>query len=401
MAVNTKYFTSAMTSAPAMSGSVGAMIGVLDACLKDGFNTQTLTSLVVASDVATGTKTTHGYAVHQVIVITGASPAALNDEWIVTSVTADEFTFATTGISDQTASGTIVCKVAAAGWEKQFSGTNLAVYRSTDVLSSLIPIKIDDTVGQYSSAILAESWTDIATAVNSCGTKYFRKSSTTDATARPYILVADVRTFYIGIDWNSAGTYDFYSFGDFATTVAADGYNSRLMGHLATTATKGSQLVTPIAWCEDVIGNLGYALVPRNYAQIVGAISAWQMSLCAASFPGSGNTTYQYLWAVSGNHGYQANVYGLFPTPSLADSGYHFVPVYIAEKPAAGRVLRGTQRGLLHVIEQIPQTTGFQVLTGVTGVAGNKVVLVAANANVWNNGHIYVACSVAISLGDW
>ena len=76
--VKTKWFASTMAGAPALSGSVGAMISVLDACLKDGFNLLTLDSLVVASNVATGTKTSHGYIVNQVVLISGASPAGLN-----------------------------------------------------------------------------------------------------------------------------------------------------------------------------------------------------------------------------------------------------------------------------------------------------------------------------------
>jgi len=49
------YFDSTMTGAPALSGTAGTLIGLLDACLQDGFGGVTLDSLVVASNVATAT----------------------------------------------------------------------------------------------------------------------------------------------------------------------------------------------------------------------------------------------------------------------------------------------------------------------------------------------------------
>jgi hypothetical protein len=52
---NTKWYRSTMTGAAALSGQAGKLIDVLDACLINGFNQVTLTSLVVASNVATCT----------------------------------------------------------------------------------------------------------------------------------------------------------------------------------------------------------------------------------------------------------------------------------------------------------------------------------------------------------
>lgn len=400
-AVKTKWFANTMAGAPALSGSVGAMLSVLDACLKDGFNLLTLDSLVVASNVATCTKTSHGFIVNQVVLIAGASPAGLNGEYTVTEVTASTFKFATTGISDQTATGTITAKAAPCGWEKQFSGTNLAVYRSGDVLSSRIPIKVDDTVGQYSSVLMAEAFTDISTPVNSCGTHYFKKSSTTDATARPWLLIADDKTFYLGVDWNSAGTYDFQSFGDFASTVVGDGFNARLQGHNVSGPTsKGQGTMLALAGCEDFSGNVPVGLFPRSYAQTLGTVAAYQGSLCAISFIISGTQSYQ--WVLSGNHGY-SSIPAFVPiaAPSLADSGYHFSPVVFVERSGGGRVLRGTQRGLLHVLEQLPIASGYQVLTGVENVAGGNVLMVASAAHVWVGSHIYPSAVLAFSLGDW
>jgi hypothetical protein len=69
--------------------------------------TQTLTSVVVASNVATATLTAHGYAVGDKLTIAGANLAYANGTIVVVSVpTANTFTYAAVG-SDATATGTI------------------------------------------------------------------------------------------------------------------------------------------------------------------------------------------------------------------------------------------------------------------------------------------------------
>ena len=108
-----RYYDVTMSGAPALSGTAGALIGVLDACLVDGFGSVTLDSAAVASNVATRSISTgHGFAMigdtGSVIRIAGATPSGLNGDWRVASVPGSTtFTFVTSGISDQTASGTI------------------------------------------------------------------------------------------------------------------------------------------------------------------------------------------------------------------------------------------------------------------------------------------------------
>lgn len=402
MAVKTKLFYSTMTGAPTLSGTAGDMLAVLNACLVDGFNSQTITSLVIASNVATITKNGHGFIANQVVEISGATPAALNDTWLITSADANTCTFSTTGLVDQTATGTITCKVASCGWEKQFSDTNRAVYRSGNAQSTLIPIRVDDTVGQYSTVLMAESFSDISTPVTSSATHYFKKSSATSATTRPWIIISDDKTFYLGLDWNSTGTYDFVSFGDFDSNVPADAYKARIQGCSSSApAAKGQYHSIYNAMWEDQSGSTAVAVAPRSYAQTGAALALYQGSLCAASTYSATNVTV-YVWAFSGNHGYSNNpAQAPIVSPGLADSGYHFVPVYLLERPVAGRTFRGTQRGLLHVLEQLPISSGYQVLTGVNGIPGGRAIMVASYGHLWNGGHVYYASVVAFSLGDW
>lgn len=68
----------------------------------------TLTSVVVAANVATATKTAHGFSVGETVYISGGSLSYANGVKTIASVPdADTFTYAATG-SNATATGTIV-----------------------------------------------------------------------------------------------------------------------------------------------------------------------------------------------------------------------------------------------------------------------------------------------------
>lgn len=403
--INTKWFTSAMAGAPSVVGNIGGgLIGTLTACLKDGFNLLTLDSLVVAGNVATGTKAGHGFIVDQVVLIAGASPAGLNGEWRVSSVTSSTVMFNTTGISDQTATGTITIKAAPCGWLVPYTGTNQAVFKSGDGTSTQLPVRVDDTTAQYSAIRGAENFTDISTEVNGYATHYAKRSNATDANARPWLVVADGKTVYFGIQWTNAGAYDFYSFGDFDSFVAGDGANFRLQG-LVSSAPAALGYNSSVS--DAYPNGASYSQCPRAYTQIFGTIAIGQLSVAAATAfllpSGSAQTTYSF--ALSGNHGYR-NTGGtdaasdFWSTPGAADNGYHFFPVYLSENSAGGRLLRGKARGLLHVIEYLPQATGYSILGAVENVDGGKVLMARSNGS--NGANSYSAAStVAFSLGDW
>ena len=75
----------------------------------------TLTSVAVATNVATATLEAHGFAVGDVITVAGANLAYVNGtKTIATVPTADTFTYAATG-ADATATGTITARVTAQG----------------------------------------------------------------------------------------------------------------------------------------------------------------------------------------------------------------------------------------------------------------------------------------------
>jgi hypothetical protein len=204
----TRFFTSDMTNAPVMTPGAGGIIAVLDGCLLNGFNTKTLSSLSVTSGIATATVSSgHGYSLHSVIDISGASISALNDTHRILSVPdANTFTFDATGVSNGTATGTITAIMSVpTGWTKAFSGTNKAAYKSTTSASGFY-FRVDDS-GAYNNANGQpargyESMTDIDTGTAPFPTTAqqanFNWRRSTDASGdRLWALVADDQFFYL------------------------------------------------------------------------------------------------------------------------------------------------------------------------------------------------------------
>jgi len=214
-----KFFQNTMNGAPSLSGEADKLLGVLDACLVNGFGSVTLSSLVVVSGVATATQSTGHYFVERaVVLIAGATPSGLNGEKRITWVSATVFTFDATGISDQTATGTITAKMAPAGWEKVYTDPHRVVYRPTFAFSLRGYCRVDDSTTTYATMVGYEpgSMTDINTGT-AFSTKYLLKSSSANATARNWFVMADTGLLLVFVESASDNYFRSFAFGDFLT----------------------------------------------------------------------------------------------------------------------------------------------------------------------------------------
>lgn len=276
-----KAFNSTMSGAPTLNGTAGSLVSLLDACLKDGFGSVTLDSLVVASNVATGTVSAgHNLAMlgnaGPVITVAGATPSGLNGEWRIASVpNGTTFTFATSGITDQTATGTITAKRAPLGFSKVFSGTNKAAYRADDVSSTRLYLRVDDaTDAQWGYLRGYESMSDVDTGTGlfpSSGEVYAYKSSVASATARAWTLIGDSQSFYLfeqsdGTNWPSS-----VFFGDLVNYKSGDAYHCGLIGHYAKSASSNNADALRTAdqaghWLARAHTQLGGALTFGKYS---------------------------------------------------------------------------------------------------------------------------------------
>lgn len=201
-----KFFHSGMANAPALNGVAGSLLSVLDACLVDGFDLKTATSLVVSGGVATLTFAgTHAAEKDAVILVSGSSIAALNGEQKVVSKSGTTITFATAA-ADGAASGTITFKMAPAGWLKAFGGTNLAAYKSADPTSTRCLLRVDDTGTTIARVIGYETMTDVSTGTGPFPTQatvagggYWGKSGTANSTANRWFIAADSKFFILHV----------------------------------------------------------------------------------------------------------------------------------------------------------------------------------------------------------
>lgn len=140
-----KWFSFNNTNAPQLSNTWGCMIDLLDACLVTGFGSQTVSSLIVKNGVATATfGTSHNLKQFQVIEISGATNAILNNEFKILGLTANTIEFLV-DLPDQTAAGVISCKLAPLGWTKEFTGTQKAVYQAGDKIANPFFLRIDNS----------------------------------------------------------------------------------------------------------------------------------------------------------------------------------------------------------------------------------------------------------------
>ena len=377
-----RVFQSTDSGAPALSGTAGTLIAVLDACLTNGYGAVTIDTLVVASNVATVTDSSgHGFTaigtVGPVIRIAGATPAGLNGDWRITYVSATQFTFATTGISDQTASGTITAKRAPLGFSKLFTGTaNKCAYRSDDVTGTRMYLRVDDSgttsarVRGYSAiadqaALDADTATDpYPTNTQYSGGGYWGKSSAASATARAWRIVGDSRGFMVWVNQsatvaNSIAVY----FGDFASEKTADAYGSVLYCGVTTTVENMGTLV--------LINGSTSIYIPRSHTQIGTSIAA-----------------------VAYTHKIQANYLGGtgITYPSAVGNQFYAAPVELWESLT---IFRGILPGIWCPLHPGGGLTDAAIISDMAGLSGHSLQIDRCG---------YAGAAVAISVdisGPW
>lgn len=361
-----KYFHSNMPGAPVLSGTAGALIAILDACLKDGFGLKTVDSLVIAGGVATMTISTgmtfEQDAVVQIAGITGGA-AALNGDRRLLSIAGNTATFNATGVSDQTATGSITAKVSPLGWAKPFTGTNVAAYKASDPTALGMYLRVDDTGTTVARVVGYESMSGIntgtgpfPTAAQMSGGGYWEKSGAAGSAARNWIVVGDERAFYWWSVPNAPTTITsqgvLRGFGDLIPRRSTDGYAAFLSADAASIVTSTSAVY------DLLMSTNTYVAAPRAQS---GLGSGTQMLIFSESRRAT-TATYRSGMAA----GFSA------PFPNTADNGLDLDRVLALDMDFS---IRGTIPGLLH----FPQAVGFSFatwdkLTGQGTLAGRKLL---------------------------
>jgi len=334
MAHPVKFFNSDIPGAPQVSGTAGAMIAMLDAVLIDGFGLQSVTTASVVSGVCTlNYATTPSAQVGTVILVAGAMPSALNGEQKVLSVASNSVTFATAE-ADTTPTGTITTKVAPAGWVKEFSATNKAVYHIDLVKYPSAPaarVRIDDTTTYNAKIHGYTAMTDVDTGTGDFPTAaqinlYVCKSDAESTATRPWMVVADDRFVYVGIKHYTTSITSYgtcwFGFGAFKSQKQADAYAFMVTGNVPYTSPISAEQTYSIA------GTAGqtYSYVARSYTGI-----------------GAGLNVDLRTWL--GDWGGSGSGSAPLPYPNPADYGLYLCPADVFE--TTNYTYRGRLPGML------------------------------------------------------
>lgn len=344
-------FDSSQVGAPVLSGSAGALRAVIKACLVDGFGAGPVATLTVSGGIATATYAgAHPFKVGYVAQFAGATPAGLNGNKVILSVTGTSVTFAAPGVPDGAATGTITSKAAPAGWQELFAGalTNVIALKPSVVEATGCVLRVDDTDTINARVRAYEAMSDISTGVGmtplesqAAGGLWWPKSATANATARAWILVADARGFYLAVAPAGGDRYTLLFAGDIASLKSGDAYGYLLTGN------QGDQ--TNASSVPD--GCVGYShRSARTGAYLVRGYTAIGQSTAAQRLGAHHNGSTADVYA--GTAGYSLGAY-----PNGANNG---LLTGALELHAAG--LRGTLPGLLHPV----QDCGTSFATGAT-----------------------------------
>lgn len=247
-----------------------------------------------------------------------------------------------------------------AGWSKAFSGTNLAVYRSTATGATGFYLRVDDTTTTYATVRAYESMSDVNTGTNQIGVDlYWRKSSTADATARPYAFAMDERAFNLAAAWAASVSYaSIVTFGDFPSDVAGDGYALVFTGDTVSNAS--NVYSSNASWAAVSPGSTQAGIyAARSYTGSVGGVALGK-------------------WGAIG-----ATNFGLvgFANPNPANSDKYVLPIRLMEVTCFRGVLPG-QYNPLHSSTETQWSTQVGVVNGANRTFIN-VAMQSANQKVW------------------
>ncbi|UIJ76964.1 hypothetical protein [Acinetobacter sp. SH20PTE14] len=398
-----KFYVHTNTNAPQLTNNFGCMINVLDACLINGINVGQATSLTATGTAATllfGTG--HNLKQGQVIKIHGADQPEFNGEHrVLTIPNSNTVTFELLSPSSVSiATGTINASLPPLDWEKPFSGTGKAAYRSPNTMLPTRPFLrvVDDmdaawtsTYAKYAKVGIVEEMTDIDTMFgvqapfdsaspnkNWVGTgsgssahngwaKWFYalasnedtssiKSATPPEGARSWLVVGNSDCFYIFNRFHTDSRYGQRLLPQFFGAIDTD--YSKVFGLAAVfDYTSASTSTAPFSATPVSISDIAnHLILQRNHN--LNAIPVF----CNTKSPAGSNVR-------SGFSNYIAAPSGAVPVFSFK------VPVYEGSTP----------RGVMPLIEWLQQTTPYADLTFFKDSQSYKI---AANCMAYGDGQV-------------
>lgn len=372
-----KFYVHTNTNAPQLQNAYGCMIDVLDACLVNGFGSQTVSTLTASGTIVTASfGSAHNFMQYQVIKIVGANQSEFNGEHrILTVPNSTSITFQLANIPSVTnATGTVSCSLPSLGWLRPFSATGKAAYRSANTLLSSRPfLRVVDaldpvwnsTYSKYAKVGIVEDMSDIdtmfgaqapydaanpdknwigtgsgTTAMNGWAKWYYARGGLITATTSDvsttvngisaWIMIGNSDYFYIFPRSNPGDSFAHsYGFGLFKSLLNADNSNtflSAFSAHIAANSTGLRSVNTGL----NGTGTSQVLLLQRGYQQSTQFQNANTYSL---------NPSNSTIYSGAGDY---IGAYSLANISPLA-------PVFINES-----VLRGELEGIFWLLQNKP-----------------------------------------------
>jgi hypothetical protein len=381
-----RVFTNTQRGAPQRSGTAGTLLGVLRACLLDGYGAVSATSVTVAGGIATvQLPQGNSFDAGTVVRISGAAPASLNGDARVLAASSSQITVATHA-PDGPASGAIAVKMAPANWQERFANTvsNVGVFAPTAVEATGMLLRIDDSGTTNARVRGWETLQDASTGLGPIPTDtqvsgglWWPKSSTASTAARPWWLLADARGFYLAVDPLGSGRFTLLYAGDIASYAPADAWGWLLTGNQSDQTNMN---VTPDGCCgySSRSSVRAGAYLARLHTGLGGAYPAQRTE---SHHNGSSEA---YAGAAS---------YGIGAYPNGPNNG---LMTGALEVYALG--LRGRLPGLLHPFQDCSVTaiTSGTMVNGTDDFAGRSLLALRVGIpsyNMWG--------TVFLDTGPW
>lgn len=380
MANFVQIYKSTDTNAPVLTGQTSKLVDLLDAILVNGYSTAAVTSITRSSSTVTVTLTVANTTLvtGNYVKISGATETDYNGSWQITVSSSTVFTFDIGVLTPTTpATGTLLYRKAPLNWQKPYTGTNAAVFRSQNTGSPRHYLQVIDNAATAGGAKEAQIMAFEVMSAYNTGTGPFPttaqaanglacfKSNTADATARAWTIIGDDKTFYLQINANNtAGTTTLYGFGWFPSYKAGDAYNTFIAGapSFNVVSPVAAGLAVGTAWVgQGSAPTASSALyLPRAYSQTGGAVAACLL-------PGLGG----------------AQTFGLGTTgtayPEAVSAGAVVLPVFIGEA-IVGTPIRGRVPGFYPPFHTA-SFSNYDEISGVTGLSGLTLVVLTSQSN--------------------
>lgn len=346
------WFDSTETGAPTLNNVAGSLISLLRAVLINGFNVKAITSIAVASGVATVTCPAHGYSSSygKWLKISGASAPALNGVKQQTIVDANTFTFPAPGVADGSHTATDARR-APLGWTEEYvdGGATKAIYKRSAPEALAAMLRVDDTGAASMARVIGVM---SATGVDSYGADFFPSTAQVsggaywqkgdnNATAKSWHLVGDDLGFYLAIQVGNTANSLVYWFGDPIPFYAADTGFSALAAQTTSTVTASP------AW----------QLATSASAQTAPGASG--IFAAKGVIPAESSPVTQTMCGTEGG-------VGLSGHSSFPNAGVYLNPVLhpLVYVVSTGPCIRGQMPGLAYVLSAAPFTSGVPVVAG-------------------------------------